>query len=217
MKTTIRIAISLLLLAGSSLSNATPITFSDMVDPNPDQLISFSNGDGGNNQSYSFTHSIISDLGPLNSGTYGYNPLTDVISSALLTLHFKDEAQGDGAESVSFTFDGSSFGTQTITDWASGNFAPLYTAVFSSSSLDSLLSDGILQVTLDNAGQTNGHQNDRSDFLFLDSTLSITADRTAPEGRAGILVQAVPEPATLSLMGLSLVGLVATRRRKKID
>lgn len=61
------IAGATLLLATAS-ANTTVMTFTDKADPSPDQLISFSNGVAANNQSYSFTHSIIADQD--GAGTY---------------------------------------------------------------------------------------------------------------------------------------------------
>ena len=100
-------------LLASASAGATPMTFTDRANPNPDQTISF-----GNNQSYSFTHSIIADqdgAGSYWSGNYGFNVLTDSIIDATLALRFKDESNDTAPESVKFTFDLSNFGTQTIT------------------------------------------------------------------------------------------------------
>lgn len=159
MKNINQLALPLLLIASSTVANGTIYTFTNVVDPEPDVLISF-----GNHKSYSFSHSILDD---------GYNALTDSITSASLMLNFKDESNDAAPESVNFAFDLVPFGTQTITSGGA-----TFTANFSGPSLINLLSaDGVLNVTLGNAGITNGHQEDRSDFQFLGSTLAVNADR----------------------------------------
>lgn len=194
------IAGTTLLLVTESAS-ATVMTFTDTVDPNPDQLISF-----GNNQSYSFTHNIIADqdgAGAFSTGIYGYNSLTDIISGASIALRFKDENTDTALESVQLIFDAQSYGTQTITSGGSTYIATI------SSGWGLLINDGILNVTLQNAGTTNGQPDGRSDFLFLDSTLTVDVNRTIQESAA---IQ-VPEPAPFTLILLGLAGLVFNHRR----
>ena len=187
-----------LLLAAAS-ATATVMNFIDKVDPNPDQLISF-----GNNKTYSFIHSIIVDQDGTDSfwsGIYGYNSLTDIISGASIALRFKDESNDTALESVQLIFDGQSFGTQTITSGGATFVASI------SSGWDTLLNDGILNITLQNAGTTSGPQNGRSDFYFLDSTLTVEIDRRIQPQ------QQVPEPAPFTLIFLGLAGLIFSRRK----
>ena len=196
-----KLVLSLLLIASSSIANATIYSFTDVVDPDPDALISF-----GNHKSYSFTHNILDD---------GYDILTDSITSASLVLNFKDESTDVAPESVSFTFDLSPFGTQIITSGGA-----TFTATFSGSSLIDLLSaDGILNVELYNAGRTNSHQANRSDFLFLGSTLTVYVDGTSDDETSNdlppIQTQAIPEPATLTLMGVGFAGMGWGSRKRK--
>jgi len=190
---------TILFLVTTSVS-AIPMTFVDKFNPGPDhQLIAY-----GNDRSYSFAHSIIADqdgAGNFWSGHYGYNPLTDQISSASLVLRFKDDSDDIAPESVRFIFDSQSFGTQTITSGGA-----IYTATFLSE-LNALLNGGILNITLENAGITHGPQNGRSDFLFIDSTLTVEVERGVQS------TQQVPEPATLTLISLCLVSLVYSRRK----
>lgn len=189
------------LMAASSV-NAAMMTFTDKVDPNPDKLISF-----GVNQSYSFTHSLIADqdgAGDFWSGNYGFDPLNDVIDSAFIVLRLKDESDDVAEEWVEFFFDTLSFGEKKITTGGAD-----YIATFTSG-LDELLAEGILNVTIQNAGTTSGPQSGRSDFLFLDSTLTVNVKRSAQPTQDAT----VPEPETYLLISLGLIAFGYSRRKQ---
>jgi hypothetical protein len=175
-------------------AHAMLMTFSDKHGPGNDVLIAF-----GNDSSYTFSHSLLADLdsdGSLWTGIYGFDPLLDTITEVSLALRFRDESDDAAVESVSFTFDSQEFGSQPI---SSGGAISVLSF---GSGWDSILDDGLLNITLSNAGITNGQPGDRSDFLFLDSTLSVSATR-GTEVRSQ-----VPLPATLSLFGLGFAALL---------
>ena len=175
-------------------AHAMLMTFSDKHDTGTGVLIAF-----GNDDSYTFSHSLLADLdsdGSLWTGIYGFDPLTDTITGVSLALRFRDESKDSAPELVAFTFDSQAFGSQTIS--SGGALAVLSFA----SGWDSILDDGLLNITLSNDGITNGQPGDRSDFFFLDSTLSVSATR-GTEVRSQ-----VPLPATLSLFGLGFAALL---------
>ena len=188
-----RVLAALLLTTAFDAANAAPITLTDVVDPNPDHLF---DGNGGANAIHNFSHSLLDD---------GYSAGTDLINAVSITLRFADESNDVAAESVAFSFDGVSVGQQTITSGGA-----TYSAVFSDPSLIALLADGLLNVTLQNAGVTTANPADRSDFRFLDSTLTVNLERTAIGSRG------VPEPYTLALAGFAFAagGLVWRSKAK---
>jgi len=190
-----------LLLAASHVAHATTLNFRDVFDPNPDPLIAF-----GDNQSYNFTHSIIADqdgTGGISSGVYGYNPLTDTITSVSIELLFKDESADGAAESVQLIFDEQSMGTRIITS-GGAVFSAILTSGF-----ETLVADGILEIELHNAGMTNGHKDLRSDFVFLESVLEVAASTHAVSRTTH--VQSIPEPPILLLLGTMLLGMIISR------
>ena len=52
-----------------------------------------------------------------------------------------------------------------------------------------------------------------SDLVELGNPTIVASIAAIPAGQAGLFVVAVPEPATLALAGMAVVGLVAVRRR----
>lgn len=198
-------------------ANTATMQFSDTYDPNPNAFTAVDN-----NQSYHFSHNIVADQdgdGLFWTGTYGFDSLTDTITSAAITLSFKDKCTDATAESVELIFDVESFRSQVIT------FGGItYTATISSE-WSSLINDGILGVTLQNTGQTSGYPCNTSNFLFLGSTLTVSVDRNRQVERLLLISQPnqilelnriqkpnrVPEPTTTTLILLALVALVVVR------
>ena len=155
-------------------------------------------GDSGTyinpDHSYSYTHDIT------DWGSGSYRPGIDSISSAHLSIWLYDDAffsdlpvLGDGQETVGFRFDNGSWSSSEAVDgnvifWDSFDFI-----------VTSLVSDGKLNVKI---------RSNRGDFQFGASHLEAWGNKSG--GRS------VPEPATLSLFGLGLLGLGFVARRKKI-
>jgi len=143
--------------------------------------------------SYSYTHDIT------DWGSGHYRPGIDSISSASLSIWLYDDAffgdiplLGDGQETVGFRFDGGA--------WSSSqnvNGIPLLWQDFDFI-VTSLVSDGLLNVKI---------RSTRGDFQFGASHLEAWGNKG---GRS------VPEPATLSLFGLGLLGLGFAARRRKV-
>lgn len=136
-------------------------------------------------ETYSYSHNIIDN---------GYNALTDTLVSASLSIGLFDDDifgdfpwLGDKEETVGFKFDNGQWIKQAVDGWVLDWDQFDFT-------LTSLLQDGVLNVKIKAFS---------GDFVFGGSRLVVTADRAS-----------VPEPATLSMLGLGVlaVGFAARRR-----
>lgn len=197
------LATAMLLLGMIGNANAVPVTWTDAIDFTPDITIP---------PTYSYFHNIADGPDGFSSFWTGGN---DTISSFSLELEIYDDNLGfetrekrfvgwnwivpvykwvtvqnpDGSESgkVSFILGSQDLTFGSGTNTVSGNFA---------GTLD-IFHDGTLNVWV---SSTNG-----GDFNLGSSRLVVSGDNgSAP----------VPEPATVLLMGLGLVGLVGYNRKR---
>lgn len=125
----------------------------------------------------------------IRDGAYGYRPGIDTISSAALSIFVYDDFDFLRYEEVRFSFDGA--GWTSAGSWFLVNEFGFDQDNFSAS----LLNDGLLNVLIEAVD---------GDFNFGYSQLSVWGSRST----------AVPEPATLSLLGLALLGLGFVARRR---
>jgi hypothetical protein len=147
--------------------------------------------------SYSYTHNIT------DWGSGNYRPGIDSITSASLSIWLYDDAflgdldlgfiKGDSQETVGFRFDGGSWSSSQNVDgniiiWDNFDFI-----------VTSLVADGYLNVKI---------RANRGDFRFGASHLEAWGNKAGS--------RSVPEPMTLSMLGLGLIGLGFAARRRKV-
>ena len=182
------------LMGALATADASPVTFTDSYDPVAGSAnLRFASTGPDRVDTLTFTHDI-------NDGLDPYNALTDTITSVLIELRFVDD-NDTVAESVTFTLDGAGFGT-----FALPSGTTVWTKSFSSPTIPSAsLADGLLTVTLDLAGIVTGNPVGRSDFDFIDSTLTVNAERATLE--TDVPNGQVPIPTTLLLVGAGLAGI----------
>lgn len=164
------------LLGAAVVAQATPATWVDSIDFNPDVYVS-------QWTSFSYQHDITDN---------GFVVGTDSVSSYSLNVNLFDDDKKDGLEIALLDLPGWD-GDRFFFDLSGQEFGG-----WSFEGSAQLTSTGKLNVTVDSW---------LGDFFIGDSTLTA-------KGNKGNSVSA-PEPGTLALMGLGLLGVAGLSRRKK--
>lgn len=141
---------------------------------------------------YTFTHDI----------TDGYTAGLDAVTSAWLSIHLVDF---ENKKKETFSFLIGSDGASQFYDGSKLNNGSkgAYFDIALVAALSDLAADGRLEVTL--SAQAG-------DYAFADSTL--TAEITRGAGVTAVAITAVPEPASLALFSIGLLGLAVRRRSR---
>jgi hypothetical protein len=181
-----RIVPAAALLAFAGWVNAVPMTFTDVVDPEPNVSMS------ANDTSFTFLHDITDD---------GFNPATDSILSATLLIDLGDNAgPADGTERAEIYLDGTLVASahNPVNDFS-------YAFSFPFTSLIDGLIDGLV-ITIARPGDGT-----LGDFYFNSSALTVNVERA---GSAASQIPE-PSTLALVGLGLLSLGRLGRGRRDR--
>lgn len=170
-------------------------------------------------QDYAFTPAASVFLSPSNT-TYSFtqtfsflpqdfNSATDTVTSASLEFFFHDDGgRSDGSEKADIFLDG-----QLVSSGVEANssfkydFVPPFTNI-----VDGSLTSMLVDV------KVGGGNSQVGDFYFDRAVLTVSIERVipdAPQTLLSVAINSVPEPGSMALVGLGLLGFAVIRRKAK--